>query len=129
MKGARYTYNKCLEATKKQGLPLDAKILRDKFVTEREKKIKIKPADTQMEVSAEMQKQLDMQAARTARRKQYNIEVGKFIRDNRFLKTTPQPIRDAAVRDLVKAADSNAAKQVARRERGEKPKKYKIHFR
>ena len=36
MGAARFTYNKCLEAVKKERFPLNQSLLRDRFVTEKE---------------------------------------------------------------------------------------------
>ena len=104
MGSARFTYNKCLEAVTKKGAKMNHILLRQQFVSETLMKREGKMASDKFEGER-------------------NFEVGAFVKANDWLKKTPYDIRDNAVRDLLKANESNRAKHE------KNPKhKWKLHF-
>jgi len=120
MGAARFTYNKSLEAVKKEKLPLDQSILQDRFLTAKEQTL---PSEM-------TEKETALRARRVERLSEHNIVVGKFIEDHPWLKDTPQCVRLNAIRSLIKAHDANTAKREAMEERGEKKKhKFKLKYR
>ncbi|UPR04012.1 hypothetical protein HOP50_14g73430 [Chloropicon primus] len=63
-------------------------------------------------------------------RKTFGYEVGNFVQEHEWLPQAPQPIRDNAMRSVIKAIDSNTVKQEAMKERGEKKKrKFNLRYR
>ncbi|UPR03652.1 putative IS605 transposase [Chloropicon primus] len=140
MGAARFTYNKCLEAVKKEGFPLVWTVLLDRFVTakprrpevfeglEKElKEIQCSPrpwTKQEAELFAAREKRLESQIGgrrfRAEVAKDRDYVSGAFVnQEHPWLKETPCAIRQAAVRSLIKAWDSNIAKQEAMKERGE----------
>ena len=90
MGSARFTYNKCIEAIKKEAFPVNTTLLRQRFVSlTMRKRIKMKK---------------DMYEGKRT------FDVGAFVNAHAWLKRTPQCIRDNAVCDVVKAKESNEAK-------------------
>ncbi|QDZ21971.1 putative IS605 transposase [Chloropicon primus] len=141
MGAARFTYNKCLEAVKKEGFPLVWTVLLDRFVTakprrpevfeglEKElKEIQCSPrpwTKQEAELFAAREKRLESQIGgrrfRAEVAKDRDYVSGAFVNQKHpWLTETPCAIRQAAVRSLIKAWDSNIAKQEAMKERGEK---------
>jgi len=103
MGSARFTYNKCLEAVKKESFPLNQSLLRQRFVSK-----------------TLHQRKVMMQDKYADRR---NFEVGAFVAAHPWLERTPNSIRDHAVSDLLKANASNHEK------RKKNPKHtWKLHY-
>jgi transposase len=115
MGAARFTYNKCVQAVRKEKFPLDQNLLRDRFVTANERNLP-RPLT-------------ELQARREARLANNNIHIGEFLDAHPWLKTTPKCIRYNAVISLIKAQDSNSAKAEAKRDRGEKKHIFNLGFR
>lgn len=92
MGSARFTYNRCLAAVKNDGFKMNLSLLRQRFVSEslRQRSGKLPPDKYAQE---------------------RNFEVGAFVAEHPWLLDTPQCIRENAIRDLIKADESNTAKR------------------
>ena len=131
IRAARYTYNQCV-ACIAGGFPKCQKALRDRFVTQGEYSEEIIFAWKgeleeleQMEFLDEaklkrlrfLRSRLGGLSYRQEMRQLHGYQVGDFYRDNvKLLSCCPADIRHEAMRDILKADDSN----VARQERGER---------
>ena len=130
IRAARFTFNKAVEYIKKEKVPLNIKLLRQKFVNLVEKKEGATSKKNQEELSEEEKiKILKREEEFNNLRLRHNVVPGDFLKKHHWLRRAPQVIRDNAIRDILKAYDSNTAKQVARRERGEKKNRFNIKFR
>ena len=115
MGAARFTYNKSLEAVKKGKFPFDQNVLRDRFVTAKERSLP-RPLTK-------------IQSRRENRLRENDVNVGRFLEEHPWLKNTPKCIRYNALISLVKAHDSNTAKREAMKDRGEKKHTFKLNYR
>ena len=132
MTAARFTFNRALQSIKKEQFPVNIKLLRQKFVNRRAKKKRERlPKIKRQEELSEEEKIEVLKREEEFRilKIQHKVVPGEFLEKHHWLRRAPQVIRDNAIRDILKAYDSNTAKQVARRERGEKKHRFNIKFR
>ena len=143
MGAGRYTYNKCLEAVRNENFPFTQTLLMDRFVHQTENaskydrmvvdlaEIEIAPRPWTEEQALKAEKIFKHLAGRAFRlkvREEKGYEVGDFVNEHDWLLHTPSAIRQNAVRDLLKAHDSNMAKKKKMEARG-KRFRFKLQYR
>ena len=129
MTAAHFTYNRSLEAVKRKGFPVLQSLLRDSIVIASRQ-----PAPDFAAWPKPITKAQDKAERSEVQRQQllanYRVVIGQFLRDHPWLQKTPQAIRDAALEDLIKAHESNQAKQQAMRDRGDnRIHRFDLHYR
>lgn len=58
----------------------------------------------------------------------HNITVGEFNKQNAWLLQVPTAVRENGIRKLLAAIDADRAKQIARKERGQKKTTFNLKF-
>jgi len=124
MTAARFTYNRCLQGVK-EGLPMKQSLLRDCFVFANRR-----PPPDLTALPRPFTKAQANEEYRQHLHSKYQVVIGQFLSQHKWLQATPQPLRDAALDDLLHANDTNKAKKIAMKERGDKRiHRFELHYR
>ena len=114
MGAARYTYNRALRGVR-EGMPLRASELRDRYVVEKSVAGTGRQPVTEEGVEAKRKR---LEKKEEARKKQ-GYETGELLREKEWLKNTPSSIRSAAVNTLLQANTALCQKATLARQNGD----------